>query len=630
LKKLSVKLINLKNKGMTYLSFLDQMFMLIRAFSADILGKFAVMSDTSKVGISLFKRLVRYVRPYKTYFVIAVLCTILLAFLGPARPAIIGNMVTRYISEGQNAEMLLFWTTVVIGMLIMEAILQFTSSYFSNLLAQSVIRDIRKKLVGHVLSFRMRYFDRTPIGSLVTRIVSDLEAITEVFSSGLMDIAGDLLTLIVVLFAMFYFNWELALMTLIPIPLLLIATRIFARAMRKSFQLERNQVNKLNNFVQERLTGMAIVQMFGRQKKEYENFEEINKGHRQAHINAIWANSIFFPVVEMLSSLSIAFLLVYSALAYSGKSGSDIKNVLGEVVKFTLYIHMLFRPIRQLADKYNILQRGMVRAERVFDILDLEDHIQNQGLVSNCDFDRDIRFEGVSFAYQDQDYVLNEIDLTIEAGTTVAFVGATGAGKSTIVNLLGRFYEYQKGEIFIGDVNLRDIELGYLRKNIAIVLQDVFLFSDTIHNNITLGDPSISRAEVIAAAKAVGAHDFISQLPGTYDYEVGERGGVLSVGQRQLLSFIRACVYNPHILILDEATSSVDNESEELIQRATEQLTKGRTSIVIAHRLSTIQKADKIVVLDAGRIQEYGTHYELLEQNGYYRRLYDMQFTEQK
>ncbi len=597
---------------------------------ADILGKFALMSGTSNVSITLLKRLVRYVRPYKTYFVLAVLCTIILAFLGPARPAIIGNMVTRYISEEKNAEMLLFWTSIVIGMLILEGLLQFTSSYFSNLLAQSVIRDIRKKLVGHVLSFRMRYFDKTPIGSLVTRVVSDLEAITEVFSSGLMDIAGDLLTLIVVLVAMFYFNWELALMTLIPIPLLIIATRIFARAMRKSFQLERTQVTKLNNFVQERLTGMAIVQMFGRQKKEYENFVEINKGHRQAHINAIWANSIFFPVVEMLSSLSIAFLLVYSALTYSGKSSTEVKNMLGEVVKFTLYIHMLFRPIRQLADKFNILQRGVVRAERVFNILDLEDHIQNKGTVLTCDFNKDIRFQDVSFAYQNDEFVLKDIDLTIEAGTTVAFVGATGAGKSTIVNLLGRFYEYQKGEVYIGDVNLRDIELEYLRKNIAIVLQDVFLFSDTIHNNITLGDPSISREEVIQAAKAVGAHDFISQLPGSYDYEVGERGGVLSVGQRQMLSFIRACVYNPHILILDEATSSVDNESEELIQSATAKLTQGRTSIVIAHRLSTIQKADKIVVLDGGLIKECGTHAELLELNGYYRRLYDMQFTEQK
>jgi ATP-binding cassette subfamily B protein len=419
-------------------------------------------------------------------------------------------------------------------------------------------------------------------------------------------------------------------MTLIPIPLLIIATRIFAKAMHKSFQLERTQVTKLNTFVQERVTGMSIVQMFNRQQKELENFDEINKGHRQAHINAVWANSIFFPVVEILSSLSIAFLLVYGAVKVGGRSEEEVKAMYGQITAFTLWINQLFRPIRQLADKFNILQRGMVRAERVFDVLDLEDNIQNKGQNVSCDFNQPIQFRNVSFAYDDEQYVLKDIDLTISAGQTVAFVGATGAGKSTIVNLLGRFYEYQKGDIYIGDVDLRDIELSYLRKNIAIVLQDVFLFSDTILNNITLGDPDISLEQVIEASKAVGAHEFISRLPGQYDYQVGERGGVLSVGQRQLLSFIRACVYNPHILILDEATSSVDNESEEMIQKATEELTKGRTSIVIAHRLSTIQKADLIIVLDQGEIKEKGNHSELLKKNGYYRKLYDMQFSEEK
>lgn len=588
------------------------------------------MSEKATINISIFKRLVSYARPYKKLFLFAVLCTVTLAILGPLRPFIIGDMVSKYITESQNREQLLFWTMVVVGMLVIEGILQFTSSYLSNLLAQSAIRDIRQKLFGHILSFRMRYFDKTPIGALVTRVVSDLEAITEVFSSGLMDIAGDLISLVFVISLMFYSNWELSIMTIIPIPLLIFATKIFARAMRNSFQLERQQVSRLNTFVQERLTGIAIVQLFNRQKQEYNKFEEINKGHRQAHINAVWANSIFFPVVELLSSLSIALLLVWGAIYAGGKTTVEIKGMYGEIIAFTLWVHMLFRPIRQLAEKFNILQRGTVRAERVFEILDLQDHIQDQGSILNCDFNQPIHFKNIYFAYQNEEWVLKNINLDIEAGSTVAFVGATGAGKSTIVNLLGRFYEYQKGEVFIGETNIRNIELDYLRKNIAIVLQDVFLFSDTIHNNVTLGDTTITREQVIKAAKAVGADDFIKKLPGAYDYQIGERGGVLSVGQRQLLSFIRASVYNPAILILDEATSSVDNESETMIQKATEELTKGRTSIVIAHRLSTIQNAHKIVVLDDGEIKEVGSHAELLGQNGYYRKLYDMQFSEEK
>lgn len=588
------------------------------------------MSEKVSINISIFKRLVSYARPYKKLFILAVLCTIFLAILGPLRPLLIGNMVSKYIVVDQVPSQLLFWTLIITSMLIIEGVLQFTSSYLSNLLAQSVILDLRKKLFAHILSFRMRYFDKTPIGALVTRVVSDLEAVTEVFSSGLMDIAGDMIALIFVISLMLFNNWELTLMTVAPIPLLIFATRIFARAMRNSFQLERKEVSRLNTFVQERLTGMFIVQMFNRQNQEFKKFEEINKGHRQAHIDAVWANSIFFPIVELLSSLSIALLLVWGALYAQGKTNMEIEKMYGEIIAFTLWVHMLFRPIRQFAEKFNILQRGTVRAERVFEILDLEDHIQDQGKVNNCDFDQPIYFKNIHFAYSDDEWVLKNINLEIEPGKIVAFVGATGAGKSTIVNLLGRFYEFQKGEIFIGDTNIRDIELDYLRKNIAIVLQDVFLFSDTIHNNITLGDPSISREQVIEAAKAVGADEFIQKLPNSYDYQIGERGGVLSVGQRQLLSFIRASVYNPHILILDEATSSVDNESEEMIQNATLNLTKGRTSIVIAHRLSTIQNADKIVVLDQGEIREIGSHNELLKQNGYYRKLYDMQFVDDK
>ena len=584
------------------------------------------MSEKASINLGVFWRLITYTKPYRKYLVIALICTITLAFLGPSRPMLIGKMVDNYIVKDQNAEMLLFWFAVIAVLLGIEALIQFVNSYFSNLLAQSVIRDLRDKLFAHLVRFKTSYFDKSPVGTLVTRLVSDLEAITEVFSSGLMDIAGDLLALIVIICAMFWMNWELTLMTVLPIPLLIFATRIFARAMRDSFQLERIQVNKLNTFVQERLTGMSILQLFSRQEKELANFQEINKGHRQAHINAVWANSIFFPVVELLSSLSIALLLVYGALKSTGKNEIEIKSMYGEIISFTLYVNMLFRPIRQLADKFNILQRGTIRAERVFEILDLSEHVQNEGENTTASFNQDIKFENVSFAYQDEQWVLKDINLNISRGKTVAFVGATGAGKSTIVNLLSRFYDYQKGEIYIGEVDLKSISLTHLRKNIAIVLQDVFLFSDTVHNNITLGDPNISRDEVIRAAKKIGAHDFISKLPNGYDYQVGERGGVLSVGQRQLLSFIRAAVYNPSILILDEATSSVDNESEQLIQQATNEVTKGRTSIVIAHRLSTIQNADCIVVLDHGQIVESGTHIELLQLDGIYKKLFEMQF----
>ncbi len=588
------------------------------------------METKSKLNVKVFLRLLSYWKTYKTLFFIAVTCTLLLAFLGPVRPMFVGYMVDEYIIKDQNGRMLFIWTAIIIGLLLFESGFQFLSSYFSNLFAQSIIRDLRKQLMQKILTFRMRYFDRTPIGALVTRVVSDLEAITEVFSSGMMNIAGDLISLVIVILLMFATNWELTLLTLIPIPLLLIATRIFARVIRKSLQLERDQVTKLNTFVQERLTGMSLVQLFNREKIEAARFEVINKGHRQAHVKAVWANSIFFPVVELLSSLSIACLLVWGALKVQGKTADDIRLMFGEILAFILWIHMLYRPIRQLADKFNILQRGTVRAERVFDIIDLEEHIQDKGSVKSCDFGQTVKFQNLYFAYTDEDWVLKNINLEIKPGETVAFVGATGAGKSSMVNLIGRFYEYQKGDILLGETKLTDIDLDYLRKNIAIVLQDVFLFSDTIFNNVTLGDKSISREQVIEAAKEVGVHDFIERLPGGYDYQVGERGGVLSVGQRQLISFIRAYVYNPHILILDEATSSVDNESEEMIQNATLKLTKGRTSIVIAHRLSTIQTADKIIVLDRGEIMEMGTHKELLRQKGFYKNLYDMQFSEIK
>ncbi len=584
------------------------------------------MAQSKKLNTQVFVRLMKYATTYKGFLILAIITTLFLAVLSPTRVLMMGEMVDRYISTGQNAKLLLIWTFGIIGILLVEGALQFLSNYYSNLLAQSIIYDIRTKLFSHILTFRMKYFDKTSIGGLVTRLVSDLEAITEVFSAGLMNIAGDLLMLFITIGLMFFSDWELALYVLLPIPLLAIATRIFARAMRKSFQLESSQVGKLNAFVQERLTGMNLVQLFNRQKKEYEQFKEINAGHKEAHIKAIWANSIFFPFVELLSSLSIAFLYVVVVVHIEGDGSQDISQRFGEITAFTFWIQMMYRPIRQLADKFNVLQRGSVRAERVFETLDVEDQIQNTGTATNCDFSGDIEFKDVDFAYNDENWVLRDINLKIKSGSTVAFVGATGAGKSSIVNLLGRFYEYQKGTISISGKDITELELSYLRKNIAIVLQDVFLFSDSVVNNITLGDESISREQVIEASKAVGAHKFIMKLPGNYDYQVGERGGVLSVGQRQLLAFIRAYVYNPQVLILDEATSSVDNESEAMIQRATEKLTEGRTSIIIAHRLSTIQKADLIVVLEKGKIIEQGSHNELLQMNGQYKRLFDMQF----
>lgn len=586
------------------------------------------MSERSKLDFQIFKKLTSYVKPYRKLLIASFACMLVLSILSPARPALVGKMVDWYIIGTHDKGKLLMWTLILLGILVVEGIFQFLSTYVSSLFAQNIIRDMRKKLFDHILYFRMKYFDQTPIGSLVTRIVSDIEAISEVFSSGLIDIIGDLIMLVVVVTVMFYTNWELTLMTLIPIPLLLFATKVFAKAMRKSFQLERVQVNKMNTFVQERVTGMSIVQLFNRQEKEEKEFQQINKGLRKAHVSAVWAFSIFFPVVEFLSSLSISFLLVWGALQFTGDSQPEGNKIYAEIISFTFWINMLFRPIRQIADKFNILQRGIVRAERVFELLETNEDVQDLGTITNINFNNDIRFKDVHFAYKEGTWILQNLNLTIEKGKTIAFVGATGAGKSTIVNLLGRFYEYQQGDIFLGETNLKDIELNYLRKNISIVLQDVFLFSGTVYENITLGDSSVSLEQVQEAAKAVGAHDFIMRLPGNYFYEVGERGGVLSVGQRQLLAFIRAYVYNPHILVLDEATSSLDDESERMIQAATETLTVGRTSIVIAHRLSTIQKANKIVVLEKGEIVEMGSHEELLAKKGYYKKLYDMQFAE--
>jgi ATP-binding cassette subfamily B protein len=460
---------------------------------------------------------------------------------------------------------------------------------------------------------------------LVTRAVSDMETISQIFSQGLISIIGDILKLIGVLTFMFFTNWQLTLFVLIPIPILLIATNIFKKAIKKSFQEVRTSISALNTFVQERVTGMALVKVFGREQREAKSFAEINNRHKKANIKSIWAYSIFFPVVEILSALSLGLLVIYILLQV-GTPGVSFDKLAGDMTAFILYINMLFRPIRMLADRFNTLQMGMVGSERVFKILDTDEVIVNNGEITELDFDGKLEFSDVSFAYEEPNYVLKNLNFEVNAGETVAFIGATGAGKTSIINLLGRFYEYQKGKIIIDGVDLREIQLPLIRKNISVVLQDVFLYSDTVLNNITLGNNEISREQVIEASKLVGSHEFIMNLPGGYDFNVKERGGLLSVGQRQLIAFIRAYVYQPKVLILDEATSSIDTESEILIQNAIEKLTKGRTSIVIAHRLSTIRNADKIIVLEKGEIVEIGSHAELIRmKEGAYRKLYEYQ-----
>jgi ATP-binding cassette subfamily B multidrug efflux pump len=568
----------------------------------------------------LFARVFAFSKPYRRLFWITFILTILLAGLGVIRPLLMGRMIDDHAMTG-DANGLLRITLIIVVLLIAEAIVQFYQSYWTSWLGQAVTFDLRQKLFRHILRFKLRWFDRTPIGTLVTRVVSDIETIEDIFSQGLLMIMGDILKLVVVVAAMFYWNWQLALLSMIPIPLLLWATNIFKNSIRSSFQDVRTQVARLNAFVQEHIQGMAIVQLFAREKQEYAKFQAINREHRKAHIRSVLAYSIFFPVVEVLSAISLAFLVWWGV-----KDVLDGRATVGDIFIFIFFINMLFRPIRQLADRFNVLQMGMVGSERVFKVLDTEASIPDTGSMSTTGLKGEIRFEDVWFAYIDEDYILKGISFEAKAGQMVALVGATGSGKSSIINVLGRAYEFQKGKVLLDGHDIREYRLDDLRRSIAVVLQDVFLFSDTVHNNITLNDPNIKRSEVIAAAQEVGAHDFIMRLPHGYDTEVRERGGILSVGQRQLLAFIRAAVHKPQVLILDEATSSVDSHSELLIQEATERITKGRTSIVIAHRLSTVQHADRILVIDKGVIVEQGDHQELLALGGQYRKLYDLQF----
>lgn len=543
-----------------------------------------------------------------------------LAGISWVRPMIIGSAIDKDIAGGDHIGLLNAFL-IVVGLLILEAALTFFQTYYANWVAQSVTLDLRSKLYQHVLKFKLNYFDKTPVGNFVTRLVSDIDGIANVFSNGILNVIGDILKLIVIIAVMCFYSWKLTLIILIPIPVLLVATRIFQKAIKKAFNEVRNQVSKINVFVQEHVTGMSIVQAFHQEHRESEKFKIFNKEHMKANINSIWAFSIFLPFVELLSAASIALLLWY------GTSGVIQETIsLGDILAIILYVFMLYRPIRQLADRFNVLQMGIINSERVFNLFDLEETISDDGVIENFKFKGNITFKNVWFAYNDENWILKDLSFEVKEGETIAFVGATGAGKSSIINLLNRFYEFQKGEILIDGIPLRNFSIEEVRKNIAVVLQDVFLFSDSVENNISLHNPNITLDNIITAAKAVGAHDFISALPGNYQYDVKERGGMLSVGQRQLLSFIRAYVYQPKILVLDEATSSVDTESEELIQHATETLTQGRTSIVIAHRLSTIQKADKIIVLDKGRILEQGSHQELLDKEGAYKKLYELQF----
>lgn len=570
----------------------------------------------------LFKRVMQYVKPYQKTFVFTSLLVIVLAILGPLRPWLVQHIIDVEVSEGDREGVLNF-TILLIGLMIFEAVVQFYQTYLANWLGQTVIKDIRVQLFKRILSFKLTYFDRTAIGTLVTRTVSDIETIANIFAQGVIVIIGDILKLVAVIAFMFYTDWLLTLISLIPIPILIVATTIFKRVIKKAFQEVRTQVARLNAFVQERVTGMKIIQIFNREAVEMGRFEAMNKLHRNAHIQTVWAYSIFFPVVELLSASSLGLLVWWGT-----KGVLAGYTTLGNLMAFILYIYMLYRPIRQLADRFNTLQMGLVSSERVFKVLDTESNIQDNGTLEKAHLEGNIEFKNVWFAYQNEEYVLKDISFVANKGETIAFVGATGSGKTSTINLLGRFYEFSKGEVSLDGVDIRSYDLQSLRSNMSVVLQDVFLFSDSILNNITLRNPDITEEEVIAAAKKVGAHDFIKELPGAYHYDVKERGGMLSVGQRQLISFIRAYVHNPSVLILDEATSNIDTDSELLIQKATDVLTKGRTSIVIAHRLSTIQKADKIIVMEAGRIIEQGSHQELLSQGGHYKKLFDLQFKE--
>ena len=564
-----------------------------------------------------------FARKYRLYFFIAASSTILLALFSAARPYILKLTIDRAVIP-KDSSVLLNFILLMLGVLLVEVLLQFSFIYFSNWVGQHIIRDIRAKIFRHILQFKMSYFDKNAVGKLVTRVVSDIETISAFFTQGVFMITSDILKMLVVTVIMLVMNWQLALITLAVLPILIYATKRFQIAIKATFQEVRNQVSNLNSFVQERVTGMKIVQLFNREKIEYDNFKEINNKHKKAYIKTIWYYSIFFPIAEILSSIAIGLLVWFGGLQVVDQSVASV----AEIFAFIMYAQMLFQPLRQIADKFNQLQMGIVSGERVFAIIDTESSIAKNGTLVAEGLQGNILFDDVRFSYIKGEEVLKGISFEVREGQTVAIVGATGAGKSTIINLINRFYEIDSGTISVDGISVDQFEIESLRKQVAIVLQDVFLFSDSILHNITLKNDAISLEEVKTAAKQIGIHDFIMTLPGDYLYNVKERGGMLSSGQRQLIAFLRAYVSKPSILILDEATSSVDSHAEQMIQYATETITKDRTSIVIAHRLATIKQADKIIVMDKGLIVEEGTHQELLvKENGCYKNLYDKQFS---
>ena len=572
--------------------------------------------------VKIFLRLMSFASSYKLRFSIAVISTITLAFVASLNPYIISETVDDFVNN-QDFQKLVYYINILLIIVFAEVILQFLFIYYANWVGQHIIRDIRGTIFRRIQSFKMSYFDQNSVGRLVTRVVSDIETIANFFSGGVFMIVSDILKMLVVIVLMFIMNWYLALIVLAVLPILVYATKVFQVAIKATFQDVRNQVANLNGFVQERIVGMKILQLFGREEIEFENFKKINDKHKRAHVKTVWYYSIFFPVAEILSSIAIG-LIVWEG----GHQILDGFTTVGAVIAFIKMAQMLFRPLRQIADKFNQLQMGIVSGERVFKVIDTQSSINKEGSVIATNLKGDIEFNQVRFSYVKDEEVLKGVSFKVTKGQTVAIVGATGAGKSTIINLINRFYEIDSGVIFIDKIPLKDYELTSLRNQIAIVLQDVFLFSDSIYNNITLKNNQISLEEVKKAAKKIGIHDFIMSLPNQYDYNVKERGIMLSSGQRQLIAFLRAYVSKPRILILDEATSSVDSHAEQMIQYATEAITKGRTSIVIAHRLATIKKADKIIVMDKGQIVEEGTHKELLvKKNGYYKNLYDKQFS---